>query len=385
MSIPIKDDSRLGRRAQPQLQKASESLEAMALEMEAGTCLPPVLELRRSLGVSLTTLNSALGVLEARGVVERRNGVGVFVLPRSRAVALLCDPSFFEGSSHSPLWSLMAKGLRERAEQKNEGLEFHFSRVAGLKNSPLPVALTRAIEEKRVQGVLGLGLHVQAMRWLQESGVPTVGFACWGDEKSHLVSYDHERDFLEQGASILAERGCSRVELWRPVTQWLWPQYPDHLEVLRHHVARLGEHWQEVAGGLFESAAMRFCPELLKENAPTRSHQEQGRMLVQQVFGRPRKHWPQGVLVWDDMMAHGALMALGPLGVEVGRGLQFVSQSNAGSPVLEREREAMTLLEFDPDEGVQLMFDQLERLMNGQRMAPGLTPLKARRRDIGSG
>ena len=101
----------LAYRSKPQ--ELCAQLAALAQRLGPEAKLPTVTELRKSLGVSLTTLNSALGQLEERGVIERRHGVGIFVAAQwqpkhvPKAISLVCDPTFFQVAGHSPFWDLL--------------------------------------------------------------------------------------------------------------------------------------------------------------------------------------------------------------------------------------------------------------------------------------
>ena len=88
-----------------------------------------------------------------------------------------------------------------------------------------------------------------------------------------------------------------------------------------------------------------------------------------------------GVIITDDVMTQGALIALQKLNVPVGHGkgkLNIVSHSNAGSTTLMGREEVLTLVETDPRDVVQAMFDQLEIVMAGQK--PAQTRIKVRAR-----
>lgn len=367
-------------RLQPKLQWACERLEGLALELGAGARLPTTQALRSELGVSLTTLNSALVELEGRGVLRRCNGVGVFVAAKqARTIALLCDPSFLEGNAHSPLWSSLVRGLRECAQAQGEVTEFHFSRPATPKTAPISESLERQLAQKRVHGVLGLGLHRETVEYLQGAEVPLVGFACWGNARLHQVAYAHDERFFRDGAEILREQGCRKIEAWFPVMRWMWPNYADADAHWRNLCALYCRQIDEAARQLGCEIAPRFHARLLDVGAPKMTHQEQGYALVQEVFGSNVR--PDGLVFWDDLMAHGALIALHQLGVRVGVDLRVVSQANAGSPVLERESDEIVRLEFDPQIAVARMLDELESLTRGEGAKSRTQFVEAKRRE----
>jgi DNA-binding LacI/PurR family transcriptional regulator len=119
-----------------------------------------------------------------------------------------------------------------------------------------------------------------------------------------------------------------------------------------------------------------FLPQLLRHGyqlaagerqTVRQSHQEQGFHFAQEVFSGPRKWRPDGVVIADDMMTHGALIALDKLKVRAGTDLKIATHANRGSMVLLGREDDLTLIEIDPAEIVQAMFDMLETLMAGRK------------------
>ena len=74
---------------------------------------------------------------------------------------------------------------------------------------------------------------------------------------------------------------------------------------------------------------------------------------------------PEGVVITNDVMAHGALAAFRHLGVEPGRDVLLVSHANAGSPMLMGTEQELTRVEVNPQDVVQKMFKMLETLLRG--------------------
>ena len=112
--------------------------------------------------------------------------------------------------------------------------------------------------------------------------------------------------------------------------------------------------------------------------------QEQGFALSHKVFGPASpEEQPNGIVLSNDLLAHGALTALVKLGVRPGRDVQIATHANVGSPVL-LGHEDILLIENDPEELAAAMFNLLEGLMSGDlspsqgvaiSLAPRLRPV----------
>jgi DNA-binding LacI/PurR family transcriptional regulator len=103
-----------------------------------------------------------------------------------------------------------------------------------------------------------------------------------------------------------------------------------------------------------------------RPSAPTvvDSFQQQGYRTVKDVFERDGLR-PDGVIITDDTMTRGALLAMARQGIQPGRDLQLVCHSNRGTGVL-LDDEQVIRVEFDPAEVVRRLFALLETLMAGR-------------------
>lgn len=349
----------------------------LAFRLGPGAKLPTVLALRDDLGVSVATVNGALADLEARGIVERRHGVGVFVSPQlfKRRVSLVCDPAFFCTPGTSPFWSLLVERVRERARVEDEELSFHFALPAaahgdtrGGGGAGMPHdGLARDIAAGRVHGVLAVGLSLAAVDWITAQSVPVVAFAGPG---RYLVVLDDET-MIRHGVAALAGQGCRRIGLWRPDPS---PDAASENGALAFRAALQahGLDWDPelvsterhlLAGGAPVGANGCLAAGLTKR--------EQGYYLARGVFGAPAVASgplprPDGVLCSDDMLTSGVLLALHKRGLRPGRDIAVATHANAGSPVLVGDENALIRIEFDPAALVGAMFAHLETLMRGQ-------------------
>lgn len=336
-------------RSRPKREEVVLRLEEIASELRDGMKLPTVVELKAELGVSLGTLNSALGELQDRGVLYRVHGSGIFAAPsKAPTVALICDPTFFRGHEHSPFWDALIEAAQTRADKGRERLELHFSRLPwnhsreGLLPSRLWLneGLAREIESGRVGGVLAVGLGVEAVRWIQELQVPVVAFAC-GARWTVLTD---GRQTVQLGVQNLLEQGCERIAICTREDD----TSPALVDDLKRESSRL------------ESLELAFVDEAIAGAA------RRGRELAERVFGRESSKRPDGLVFTNDEIARGALDALRELGVRIGVDVQIATHANRGTPVLEPYLGEVTRLEFDASEIVDTMFCALEAALEGR-------------------
>ena len=338
----------------------------LADRLGPGAKMPTMLELRDSLGVSVATLSSVLGELEASNVISRRHGVGIYVSSRLRqkAICLICAPDFFRGGSTSPFWDLLVEQARRRAEAKDEAFSFHLSQPYGSQGVPLQDGLVSEVLAGRVDGILCLGVDRQAADWLTAQNVPTVVFAGSARWSVNLDGLEGVR----LGVRELKAQGGRKLGLWSPAHP---PRPGDVPEVGVNETAR--EFEQALA-----DSTLPFEPRFIQRNLgrANLTKQEQGYHTAIEMFGADETGWPDAVYISDDLMTQGVLPALQKLGVQVGRDVRIATHANTGSPVLLGQQEHLTLIEIDPAEVVGEMFAMLEPLMTRQTPAQSAVLVK---------
>lgn len=366
---------------QPKTRVCCEQIEALARQLGPATKLPTALALRDTLQVSLTTLDRALTEVEQRGLIYRVRGIGIFTVPHPiqiKSVCLVCEPSFFHGAAHSPFWDILVERARRRAADHNEEFSCHFALpVNGAGQTeyvPLHSSLAEEVRQKRVQGVLGVGLNVWTAEWFESRGVPFVAYAGPGQRR---VKTDHEQ-LVRLGVRTLKEQGCLRIGFWQPVAPFRATSSP----ALTTSEAKAFEEEINACGLPFDAALVRTNRHLVaqSEMRTEETHQEQGYRTALEVFRASRQHkrsLPDGILITDDMMTYGALTALRKMGLVPGRDVRIATHSNRGSKVLFGYEDELTRLEIDPGAIVQAMFSQLEGLMAGEVPEADVVPIKA--------
>jgi DNA-binding LacI/PurR family transcriptional regulator len=217
------------------------------------------------------------------------------------------------------------------------------------------------ILNRRVQGVLSVGLEQEVADWIDAQHIPNVAFAGPG---RYIVVLDGA-EVVRLGVRHLARSGCRKIALWRamaPRRPFSSASDPDkEFEAFQETLQECGlpllpgfyRHGREFSAGA--------------EQPVMQSHQEQGYSIALDVFGASGKPRPDGIVIADDMMTHGALLALGKMGLRGGREVQIATHANRGSMVLLGREDELTLIEMDPAEVVQAMFNMLETLMAGRK------------------
>ncbi len=392
------------------MQSVRARLTELAHDLGPGAKLPTVVQLRDRLGVSVATLNTALGDLEGQGVLNRRHGVGIYVSPRllHRSIALVCDPSFFQSVGASPFWGSLVEHARARAAAHDEAFTLHFAQPSPLvpvfaqtavapgdagglsggaewsRPAAPPVALGESLAADiaggRLDGVIGIGLGLDIARWIesQPARTPLTTFA---GPSRRIVVVDSAA-LVRMAVEQLAAQGCKRIALWSPIA----PARPNNAAP---------SSWSESSGRIaFRETLARcglpFDPALVRENIEraqsawdagkavvSETHQQQGYKTALAVFASAENAPggvaapPDGVVITDDMMTLGALAALQNQGIAPGRDVRIASHANIGSPALLGRESDLTLIEFDSSEVVVALFDLLEAAMlRGDSYAP---------------
>ena len=370
--------------AKPRTRAACDELTALARGLGEGVQLPTVVELKGKLGVSLTTLNSALSLLEGQGLLRRVHGHGIFVASVAPRIALVCEQGFL-AHNVSPFWRALMEAIEDRAESADETLESHFAWVREFDPAQ-PVAASAAglnssligdIEAGRVQGIIGIGLPIWSALWLRARNVPFVGFAGMGRGMIHLET----ANIVRAGVDELARRGCRRLALaFQGAPSMVVLQHAQNaregiVQTRDEFKARLAVHNLDFAPALAcdDGAALDKALEsgdlsFLRSPRARLSAQEFGFECVKSWWRLPTSERPDGLVFCHDLCTRGALAALRQLGVVVGRDVQIATHSNAGSPLLMGYEDDLIRVEYDAAHIVSALFEMLEAQMNGREM-----------------
>jgi len=117
-------------------------------QLKTGAQLPPEDELAAKLGISRSTLREALGHLETRGLIARRQGIGTFV-------SIPTGPGFFGGLQRLEPFRELAQsaGVDHSSVQKTVATLAASSELAAVLNTELGVELVRVQTIEAIDGV----------------------------------------------------------------------------------------------------------------------------------------------------------------------------------------------------------------------------------------
>jgi len=338
----------------------SEKLKEMAVRSGPNAKLPTRRELCVTLGTSSRTIDDALNDLEARNVIYRRQGSGIYVSPRvhRKTIRILMDATLVESDCISPFWSLLwglfGKVAKERAETHDEEVLFNLVNLTRYRDDlPLAEDFVHQIETGQLHGVVNIGLNFNTESMIN-MGFPLVVFA--GDGHWHVTML--MSDLIELLVPALAASGATRIALWRPAHR------AGH--ELMYDVAEV-----DLAKSLCQKYGIELLDELIQDfrhsdRSKLPGAQDQGYDLCMRTFGDPNSVKPDAILCCDDMMTDGALSAMHRLGLFPGRDIIVGTHTNRGSSLLHGYERDLILAEYDPIEIVRAIFAKLDILMSGE-------------------
>lgn len=353
--------------SKPKPQILVDQMTQMAMRLGTGGRLPGVRELSAQFGVAKATVSDALDQLEARGIITRRQGSGIYVAPTAgcRTIGLVFGSNIFDGSV-SPVYRMLLERCMARAAEGRDQFSFYL-------DMPQPTAVTGAVgvhldlindvRSGKLSGLLFTYNGTEKQRqWQRSLTIPTVAYIPT-DRCANTVGIDYG-GLVRAGVLHLAAHGCRRIAL---VTVLGFLREEGFEEDLTAYSAAL----REVGG-------RRKHPELIWEHRPNDDapHTEataklwetQGRQAVESLFvGKTR---PDGLVVTDDMMCRGVLAGLEKLGLKPGRDVQIATHYTHESDSLRGRRSALTRLEIDPADIVEALFKSLElQMIDGKSVA----------------
>lgn len=336
-----------------------EWLDTLARQAGAGAKLPKVADLCRELGVSPTTLNGVFGEMEQEGILLRRHAVGIFVAdnaPVAPHFGVICHPRFFQNDGNSPLWQYLINSIHAHTENLADTFDCYFSR-SGDTEEALPPALAEEIRQGAFSGLLGIAIPGDTAWWIMKQGVPMVSLF----SKGHVIINTNGAREVLLAVEQLKIRGCQSVGAWGRV----WP-YHDVATEKREAMKRSDlfrqamQHWQMPLHQKWIETNLQYLGTSQVPSLP-----EQGYEMAMRVFGK-RGSKPDGLWIWDENVTRGALVALQKLGVRVGEDVQIASHVNRGLQVLWGHEDKLILVEYDPAQYVETMFEKLRDLISGR-------------------
>lgn len=329
-----------------------DAITRLARKLGPGMKLPTAHELSRQLGVTIATLDRSLTTLESRGVINRRQGSGIYVsdCPIQKTIALVFGVNVFEGGI-SPIYSVLLKQCEKRASSLPERFSVFLGSPAlsGGSQSPLHYDLDEALNNGKLDGVL-LFAKASARQEdvLRERGIPMAALTAHS-EWPGVVSHDAQ-GMIRSAILALRDEGCKTIGLLGALSE--------HAEAFRKEMRRtrmsVSEQWI-------------FFPDendqALSVHQGLYEREKYGHRWASQIVSG--KDLPDGLISTDDMITRGACPVFLGNELRIGKDFFFATHANNDSFVLEEWGSGLIRFVFDSQETVDAMFAALDAHMNG--------------------
>lgn len=335
------------------------NLRSMALELGPDAQLPTVRALCSHLGTTIVTLREALTLLEAEHIIYTKSRQGIFVSPRihHKSIHVLFTSHIFAAPA-SPFWSILWVQMEQealvRSTFKHETCTFHLAKPTDDPLYSIPETIETILQTERVDGVLSVGFQSRGKGAMNTGNIPCVTFAGQGDCTVGFDPFEVARLTTE----ALIRQDCHKIGWWAMHSPFYALEQMEDVQIFRQ---LLQKHKRPLYPELIRT------PHLLPSQTML-SLQEQGYLLAREVFEGPASSWPDGLIIGNDMMTDGALVAFDELGIRIGHDLHVVTHANVGSPMLFGRTKHMTVIDHDPALIAQAMFATLDTLMAGQQL-----------------
>jgi DNA-binding LacI/PurR family transcriptional regulator len=348
-------------------QKFSEvkaALRTLAGNHVPGTKLPTMRELCKHLNIAVATLDSALEDLESCGVVTRRRGSGIFVGPgvAQKSIGIIFGINIFEIGASLVFREILSQ-CRHRAETHHERFSFYididpWNSLPGALPLPAHSDLVQDLQSGKLDGALLLWpRNDEQLEWVRGHDLPVISLGCAlrrvnETQSTNAVRLDYEA-LQNVGVEALLDQGCRRIGFIHSVIH-LAPA--TGLLASRGAVCRPEWIWRPVR-------PLLEMPE---------TSEQIGFQVAKRMLASPHDR-PDGLVILDDMLTRGALNALRKLGLQPGSDIHIATHANKGSSTLYGYEDELILLEFDPEEIVETLFQMLESCW--ETNAPALTQI----------
>ena len=321
--------------------------------LKPGDTIPPYRELVTLLEASDGTVRRALGILEERGLIERRQGRGTFVKDRLAVgeVAVLAWSDLMRPNNF-PCYGMIVAALVKALGARNPNWKVKVHVGQAPSESVAPAGTFDLLEPdvlKRLRGVFSFPSPRQLgnlVPGLKAANVPVV-ILTESDDVDYSVCIDR-RSFYALAFAELRAAGCRRVGV-----VYLGQSRPD----LDNDPAFA----RTVGSGDLETR-----PEWLigLDGSSTASALEQAAYAsFLRLWEQPER--PDGLVVADDICCGGILRAIPQLGIRMPDTLRLVSHANRGHDL--PYHQPVTRVEFDPDEIADHAAEMMTALLYGRQ------------------
>jgi DNA-binding LacI/PurR family transcriptional regulator len=336
--------------------------------------LPTVNEMCAAFSISKVTLGSALKELEAEGIIKGKKGSGIFVSESvgQKTVAIVLGQDIF-ATGVSPVNRILLDRFRDASRTRRERFRCFIDLPAGdflAHGIDSHRELQASLENDEIDCLIALGLASDKCQWLTGFGVPLIMTGVKGERPVEAAGrvLTHYGPMAGSGVQALLEQGARRVGLITPLG-YLRSEggVPDDLESYRAALAAAGAAQRNafVWDGLSRAATNGALSGESMEEAGYRAVRE----LCARCDGEGIER-PDALVILDDMVCRGALVAAQEVNLSLGHNLRIASHANRGSTVLGPYASMLTLMQFDPDEIASKLLSAADQILTGATTLP---------------
>jgi DNA-binding LacI/PurR family transcriptional regulator len=362
-------------------------LTELAVKIGPGNKLPTMSELCARLNVARATLDRALATVEANGIILRKRGSGIYVTSRvaQKTIGMVFYRHFL--SDFAPIMDrtfFAACRTRALSHQQRTVLYVYESEAAmDVAGIPGRETLLADLQAGIVHGLIVSGFSRFEKPEADFIRVPAVtvmpGGAKPRDDAKHEIQAVVIQNFaslIQQGVKALALQGCRRIALISHFS-FLRPEgFDTDLRAFRSALK---------SAGLIHRPQWEWWDRRQLPDYSDLTHDEIGYAAFKELMQLdrrndqgPARHIPDGVVITDDNVARGAMVAARRAPIRIGVDVRVATHSNARSPVLRNDEDLITRMEFDPAQEVEHLFAILDAPSNGIPPAPRRVVLNPR-------
>jgi DNA-binding LacI/PurR family transcriptional regulator len=342
---------------QPRYRRIADGLrtQIMSGELVPGQQIHSKGELMGTWKSSSFTIHTAVQTLIKEGWIESIRGAGTYVAHfenRFNCAGIYHGSNILaeEGASFSRV--LHTSLLEQLHALGKDALVFVDSRPESKQGTILP-QLTEAILHRRIQCLIALTLNTVDSHSLAKLSLPTAYGAVTAS--SHQVNFDLT-SLIKESVAHLARQGCRSIGV---ISNVVTPESKDSVWSDFY----LSFHRAVRAEGLTTHASWIREPRTQISDMEAYGYEE-----IKNLWALPSK--PDGVIVYPDSLARGAIMAILKLGIQVPEQLKCVFHRNSHVPFL-CPFPATWVISDEAQMAAELI-RMIQRQFNGEKVSPVL-------------
>ncbi|MBI4025735.1 MAG: GntR family transcriptional regulator [Verrucomicrobia bacterium] len=334
-------------------------------QIKSETRLPPTEQLAGLWGVGTMTVQKALTPLVKEGLLIRRPKSGTFV--RKREERLTCVGIYDVTAVGGSLYGLaLHAALKEELMQTGIEADVWIDPRSHEQSAEPWAPFLKAATNREFQALIAVGIATPRWRWLSKMPVPAA-FQGFVANIPSCVDFDMPQ-FAELGLRELAKQGCQSVGLIAPLTTDIMP--PGGLHDLHGGFFERFIKVSQELGLTIKNPWMRLLPHA----GAMRGHSQEKFGYEQFLELWRLKERPDGLIVYPDTAARGAILAARERQVRVPGDLKVVLHKNESIELL--CPMPATLAISSERKMAKALMAQVQKQFRGERCEPISLPFR---------